>query len=78
MVYKLVRDIAQLGFEIGVYAVRTTATANALYHRADIIRQHRHHPHLRSPHGAAGRRSDVQGQLLREHNIGNYFIAFIL
>src|SRR5271170_7481911 len=28
------------------------------------LRQHRHHPHLRSPENAAGGQSDVQGGLL--------------
>jgi integrase/recombinase XerD len=53
MVYRLVRGCsAELGFEIGAYALRATAATNALDHQADIAarpRQYRHDPHLRSP-----------------------------
>jgi integrase/recombinase XerD len=38
-IYKLVRTYsAQLGLEIGVHALRTTAATNALDHQADIVK----------------------------------------
>ena len=72
-IYKIVRRYsADLGFEMGAHALRATAaTTNALDNQSDIAkgpgvarpRQHRHHPHLRSPQDAARGQPHLQGGL---------------